>query len=549
MSNITGEIYRKMIIEGALSIDDVKDITNELNVFPVPDGDTGTNMALTMSAGLKAMSELSTPSLKDAVDKTASALLRGARGNSGVILSLLFRGFSKYLKELDEVNGRDFAYSLNSGVETAYSAVMKPAEGTILTVSRVSAQSAVDSAEINPDITVSEIFDVLIESANNALKETQFQNPVLEKAGVIDAGAYGYIEILKGMQNAYLGKELIREAKPETLTSSSQANFSEINTDDIKFMYCTEFIASKEDPRRSVSKLKSILDSIGDSIVVVDDDEIVKVHVHTNEPNIALGEGLKFGPLLSIKIENMKEQHSTKVVEEASVYTPVMEIAPNDKPVGFVSVSAGDGLADVFSDLGVDTVVRGGQTMNPSTDDIVRAINSVPAETVFVLPNNKNIIMAAEQAIDICKTKKVIVIPSKTIPQGITAMLNFDEGMDIETITSTMNDSLSLVKSGQITYAARNSDFDGKKIKEGEYLGLFESKLNSNHKKLDNVVTKLVKEMITADNQFATIIYGSETTEEEAQTLVSIFEKQNPNIEITLINGGQPVYYYIISVE
>ncbi|MFI3226314.1 MAG: DAK2 domain-containing protein [Clostridia bacterium] len=548
MSNITGELYRKMLIEGALSIEDIKETANELNVFPVPDGDTGTNMALTMSSGLKAMSELSEPTLKVAVEKTASSLLRGARGNSGVILSLLFRGFAKYLKELNEATGHDFAYCLNAGVETAYSAVMKPAEGTILTVSRVSAQAAVDAADENPEITVAEVFEVVLESAEIALKETQFQNPVLEKAGVFDAGAYGYIEILKGMQNAYLGKEIVRAEKVEVVTNT-QASFSEINPDDIKFAYCTEFIAAKEDPRRSISKLQAILDSIGDSIVVVDDDEIVKVHVHTNEPNIALGEGLKFGPLLTVKIENMREQHSTKMVEEAAAFTPVMEIAPNDKAYGFVAISAGDGLADVFSDLGVDAVVRGGQTMNPSTDDIVRAANSVPAETVFVLPNNKNIIMAAEQASLICETKKIIVIPTKTIPQGITAMLNFEESEDAQEIAKVMTDSISLVKSGQITYAARNSDFDGKKIKEGEYLALFEGKLNSNSKKLESVVTKLAREMVNKESQFVTIIYGEETTEDQAQELTSIFEKLNPSVEITLINGGQPVYYYIISVE
>ena len=548
MCNITGEIFRKMLIEGALSIEDIKEIANELNVFPVPDGDTGTNMALTMSSGLKAMSELSEPSLNEAVSKTASSLLRGARGNSGVILSLLFRGIAKHLKELDTATGADFAKALQIGVETAYSAVMKPAEGTILTVSRVSANSGVTASKKNPSITVTEIFEVVLESADIALKETQFQNPVLEKAGVVDAGAYGYIEILRGMQASFLGKVIERTEKTAPKTNT-QANFSEINTDDIKFAYCTEFIALKEDPRRSISKLQSVLEKIGDSLVVVDDEEIVKIHVHTNEPNIALAEGLKFGPLSAIKIENMKEQHSTKLVEEAAVYSSKMEVAPNDKKYGFVCVSAGDGLADVFSDLGADYVVRGGQTMNPSTDDIVRAVNSVASEIVFVLPNNKNIIMAAEQAKDIIETKKLIVIPTKTIPQGITAMLNFDESSDEDANTHTMSESLKTVKSGQITYAARNSDFDGKKIKEGEYLALCESKLNSNSKKLESVVTKLAREMVTAESQFVTIIYGEGMTEEEATALMPIFEKQNQNIEITLINGGQPVYYYIISVE
>lgn len=548
MSIITGELYRKMLIEGALCIDDVKETANELNVFPVPDGDTGTNMALTMSAGLKAMSELSEPTLKEAVDKTASSLLRGARGNSGVILSLLFRGFAKHLKELETASGKDLAYALNSGVEMAYSAVMKPAEGTILTVSRVSAAECVKLAEQNPDVTVEEIFELVLSSGDVALKETQFQNPVLEKAGVFDAGGYGYIEILRGMYNAFLGK--VVERAPKTATqSATSANFGDINTEDITFAYCTEFIAEKEDPRRSVSTLKSVLDGIGDSIVVVEDEEIVKVHVHTNEPNLALAEGLKFGQLSSIKIENMKEQHSTKVVEEAAIYETKQEIAPNNRAYGFVAVSAGDGLADVFTDLGVDHVVKGGQTMNPSTDDIIRAVNTVDAGTVFVLPNNKNIIMAAEQAALICEHKKIVVIPSKTIPQGIVAMLNYEEQENVDDIIKVMNESLTTVKSGQITYAARNSDFDGKKIKEGEYLGLFESKLNSNGKKLDSVVTKLAKEMVDASSQFVTIIYGEETTEAEANELVNIFKKQNSNVEITLINGGQPVYYYIISVE
>ncbi len=549
MVKITGELYRKMLIGGAVSIENIKEIANDLNVFPVPDGDTGTNMALTMSSALKAMSDISEPTLKDAVSKTATALLRGARGNSGVILSLLFRGIAKHLKELDEATGIDFAKALVSGVETAYSAVMKPAEGTILTVSRVSAKKALDMCNENPEMSVEEVFVIVLEMADIALKETQFQNSVLEKAGVVDAGAYGYIEILKGMQAAFLGKEIEYTAPTKTENVENNENFAGINPEDIVFAYCTEFIAQKEDARRSVSKLSSVLEKIGDSIVVVDDEEIVKVHVHTNEPNIALAEGLKFGQLLSIKIENMREQHSTKVVKEAETYTLKAEIAPNDNKYGFVSVSAGEGLNDIFKDLGVEGILYGGQTMNPSTGDIVHIINSVPAENVFVFPNNKNIIMAAEQAKAICDTKNVIVIPTKTIQQGISALLNYDESMELDDLTEVFNSAISRVTSGQITYAARNSEFDGKKIKEGEYLSLLESKLNASHKKIEHVCEKLAKDMVKEDSQFVTVIYGQDSNEELANSVAEIFAKMNPDLEVTIINGGQPVYYFFISVE
>ena len=536
-----------MVIEGALAIAEKKEQANELNVFPVPDGDTGTNMSMTMGSAMAEMEKLAEPTLAKAADATASALLRGARGNSGVILSLLFRGMAKKLRETEEADGRTLALALREGVDTAYKAVMKPAEGTILTVSRVAAQHAVELCQAEPTLTAEQVLAAIIEQGHTALEETVHQNPVLEKAGVVDAGGFGFITIFEGMLDGLRGihKERAVSAEP----TKSTADFGAINDEDITFTYCTEFIASRKDKARNVARLRSILNEIGDSLVVVEDDDIVKVHVHTDQPNKALEEGLKFGPLLTVKIENMREQHTAKVIEGTADAPKERVIVPAEKKYGFVAVAAGEGLKSLFTDLGADVVVQGGQTMNPSTDDILHAVDAVPAEIVFVLPNNKNIIMAAEQAVHLSEEKKVIVVPTKTIPQGISAMLavDLDTEQDSE-LALAMLDAAKHVRSGQVTYAARDSEFDGKKIKQGEYLSLCEGKLCANGKET-SVIKKLAREMVSDDSAFATVIFGEGVTEEQAAEVENLLHKENKEMEINVIDGGQPVYYYIISVE
>lgn len=544
---INGALYRSMVIEGALAIAEKKEQANELNVFPVPDGDTGTNMSMTMTSAMAEMEKLAEPSLAKAADATASALLRGARGNSGVILSLLFRGMAKKLRETEEADGRTLALALREGVDTAYKAVMKPAEGTILTVSRVAAQHAVELCQAEPSLTAEQVLAAIVEQGHTALEETIHQNPVLEKAGVVDAGGFGFLTIFEGMLDALRGirKERAVTAEP----TKSTADFGAINDEDITFTYCTEFIASRKDKARNVGRLRSILNEIGDSLVVVEDDDIVKVHVHTDQPNKVLEEGLKFGPLLTVKIENMREQHTAKVIEGTADAPRERVIVPAEKKFGFVAVAAGEGLKSLFTDLGADVVVQGGQTMNPSTDDILHAVDAVPAEIVFVLPNNKNIIMAAEQAVHLSDEKKVIVVPTKTIPQGISAMLAVDPeaGQDSE-LAIAMLEAAKHVCSGQVTYAARDSEFDGKKIKQGEYLSLCEGKLCANGKET-SVIKKLAREMVSDDSAFATVIFGEGVTEEQAAEVENLLHKENKEMEINVIDGGQPVYYYIISVE
>ena len=546
-TKISGLLFQSMIVEGALAIAEKKAQANELNVFPVPDGDTGTNMSMTMGNAMTEVQKLNAPTLAKAADTAASALLRGARGNSGVILSLLFRGMAKRLHELDEASGKDFAIAMREGVNTAYKAVMKPAEGTILTVTRVSAQHAVSLCQADPNLSVEAVFEALLERGRSALAETTHQNPVLEKAGVVDAGAFGFLTILEGMYDAFRGIQHERVISDEPAQNAA-ADFSAISDEEITFTYCTEFIAERRDKSRNVNRLREYLNSIGDSLVVVEDDDIVKVHVHTDEPNKALEQGLKFGPLLTVKIENMREQHTAKVIE-GTVAPAERQIVDPEKKYGFVAVAAGEGISSVFTDLGCDVVVQGGQTMNPSTEDILRAVDATPAEIVFVFPNNKNIIMAAEQTIPLSETKHVIVVPTKNIPQGISAMLVFDTDAETEDNFNAMTEAISAVRAGQITYAARNSDFDGHRIKEGEFLALCEGKLTANSRKCMDAVKKLAKEMVSEESAFATIIFGEGVSEDEAAKVEEIFRKENKNLEVTVINGGQPVYYYIISVE
>ena len=536
---ITGLMFKQMVLHGSAAITAQKQAINDLNVFPVPDGDTGTNMSMTIGAAAAELRKSNPATVEQAASITASTLLRGARGNSGVILSLLFRGLSKGLKGHTQADAATFAAAMQEGVSAAYKAVMKPAEGTILTVSRVAAQHAVELCQAEPTLTAEQVLA--------ALEETVHQNPVLEKAGVVDAGGFGFITIFEGMLDALRGihKERAVAAEP----TKSTADFAAINDEDITFTYCTEFIASRKDKARNVARLRSILNEIGDSLVVVEDDDIVKVHVHTDQPNKALEEGLKFGPLLTVKIENMREQHTAKVIEGTADAPKERVIVPAEKKFGFVAVAAGEGLKSLFTDLGADVVVQGGQTMNPSTDDILHAVDAVPAEIVFVLPNNKNIIMAAEQAVHLSEEKKVIVVPTKTIPQGISAMLAVDpEAEQDSELALAMLDAAKHVRSGQVTYAARDSEFDGKKIKQGEYLSLCEGKLCANGKET-SVIKKLAREMVSDDSAFATVIFGEGVTEEQAAEVENLLHKENKEMEINVINGGQPVYYYIISVE
>lgn len=538
---IDGAAFRRMIISAAASIEIHKQQINELNVFPVPDGDTGTNMSMTINTACADLRKLDDPSLTKAADATASALLRGARGNSGVILSLLFRGFAKALKGKEEGSGLDFAAALNAGVEAAYKAVMKPAEGTILTVSRIAGKVAAVEAEA--DHGVEHVLECAIASAKNALAETVHQNPVLEKAGVVDAGGMGFVMILEGMLASLRGEDVIAPDASEAGTKE-QASFSDFSTEDIQFAYCTEFIVSR-DSDKDPELLRAFLSDLGDSLVLVDDDEIIKVHVHTNHPGQVIEEALTYGGLVTVKIENMRLQHTEKVMSEQDL---APKIAPPEKKYGIVSVCAGSGIASAFRDLGVDGIIEGGQTMNPSTEDILKEINRTPAEIVFVMPNNKNIIMAAEQTIPL-SGKKVVVIPSKTVPQGITALLSFDPDGELNDNVEAMSEALGTVTTMQITYAARDSEFDGYKIKEGDYLALYGSALFGTDKNIEKLLNDLALRVAEDGKEFVTIFYGEDIEEKKAKKAAAIFTKRCPNAEVTLLSGGQPVYYYLISAE
>lgn len=545
MVHIDGSALKRMIINAAAAVDNNKQMINELNVFPVPDGDTGTNMSLTILAASNELQQVASPDIGVVADVVAKAMVRGARGNSGVILSLLFRGFSKRLKDLREVDGTVFAEAMQNGVESAYKAVMKPAEGTILTVSRVSSAKALEVSKDNsdPEFVLAE----MLLAAEAALEETVHQNPVLQKAGVIDAGGKGFCVILDAMLRALKG-EVITSEKTQTGTKQA-ANFSDFETSDIKFAYCTEFIVNV-DKKGSHDKLRALLDSIGDSLVYVEDDDIIKIHVHTNQPGKALQEGLKYGSLSRIKIENMREQHTEKIIITGKdpVRPGERVIAPPEKKYGVVAVCAGEGISAVFRDIGADQVVEGGQTMNPSIEDILHAIDSTPSEIVLVFPNNSNIKMAAEQCVSMSE-KTVVVIPTKTVPQGISALLNFDPELEISQNREKMQDAISRVRTGQITYASRDSLFEGKRIKEGDYLAILDGELITNNKLITAVARKLARDMSKKPAEFLTIFYGSDVSEAEAEEVRAIFEKEFKNSEINMLSGGQPVYYYLVSAE
>ena len=555
-----GDILRDAIISAANNLANNKKQIDDLNVFPVPDGDTGTNMSMTLANSARELEKLSGATAGKVASVNASALLRGARGNSGVITSLLFRGFAKGIGDAEFATAENISNAFALGVEAAYKAVMKPTEGTILTVSRVASEYAKQALKNGEDEIG--VFAAAIEGAKTALEETPELLPALKKAGVVDAGGKGFVTILEGMMSVFkdgvIIKSTVTESNEESAEDSSRNAAGEFETE-ITFTYCTEFIVNRAaECEKEPSELRAYLETIGDCVVVVDDEEIIKVHVHTDHPGNAIENALTFGQLVHLKIENMRDQHErakhdaenaqkkpAKSADLSETYTPV---APT-KPVGFVSVCAGSGIEELFKDLGVDTVVSGGQTMNPSTDDILKAIETTPAETVFVLPNNKNIIMAAEQTIPI-STRKVIVIHTRTIPQGISAMLAYDPETGDEDNAIEMQKSTERIATGQVTFAARDSDFDGHSIKKGEILAMLGGKISFVENDVDKSVMKLLKQMVKRESQFITVIYGEDVDEASAALLEEqIRQKYGAKTEITVINGGQPIYYYILSVE
>ena len=554
---INGAMFKEMLLFGTVSIAQAQQAINDLNVFPVPDGDTGTNMSLTIQTAAQELKKIEPATVDQAASVTASALLRGARGNSGVILSLLFRGISKELKGCKEADGAAFAAALQEGVAAAYNAVMKPAEGTILTVSRLAAERAASAAE--EQNSVEYVLEQAIAQGEITLAQTTDMNPVLKKAGVVDAGGKGFLLILGGMLSALRGEE-----RPELTEENAQekADFAMLNEEDITFTFDTVFIVRKSG--RSIEPFRRFLDGIGDSLVIGEDDEAFKVHVHTDIPGEALTEAQKDGTLELAKIENMRTQaqqlaaggkaQSTDDLEaieqelEAAEHENAGEAEP-EKDFGFLAVCAGEGLANVFTDLGADGVISGGQTMNPSTESILKEIKKVPAHTVFVLPNNRNIIMAAQQCIGLTE-KTVVVIPTASIPQGVSAMMAVDPDMsDADAIAKAMTDAAQCVSTAQITYAARNSDFDGFDIHEGDYLALLDGKLLGTDRDVSALLDGLSDEAASREAEFITVFYGEDVNEEDARKACDAFTRKCPDAEVNLICGGQPVYYYIISIE
>ena len=558
---IDAAAFQQMVIHAAAAISAQKQHINDLNVFPVPDGDTGTNMSLTFSAAAAELKKKQSATVGEAAQTAASALLRGARGNSGVILSLLFRGIAKSLKDRETIDGRDLAIALDFGVAAAYKAVMKPAEGTILTVSRLAAAQA--AAAAREENAAESVLEAAIREGQEALADTINQNPVLKKAGVVDAGGKGFLVILQGMLDSLRGEPMPQVE--EESAPADKADFVAMAAEDITFAFDTVFIVRKHTEEVDLEPFRTYLNSIGDSLVIGEDDTAFKVHVHTNTPGAALTESQKYGTLELAKIENMRTQaddlaagkhvQSTDDLEaveaelEAGADGGAPVKAAPEKKYGFVAVCAGQGLEAVFRDLGVDGVISGGQTMNPSTEDILREVDKTPAEIVYVLPNNKNIIMAAEQWVRLCEDKRVVVLPSKTVPQGISAMLAVDLDAQEEDNTQAMTEALQNVHTAEVTYAARDSDFGGFTIKQGDYLALEEHQLFGTDQDLDTLLTRLAQAPEHQDAGFITIFYGEDVTEEQAQKAADIFTEACPSAEINLLPGGQPVYYYMISAE
>ena len=553
-------VFKDMILCADAALAENTQQINELNVFPVPDGDTGTNMGLTMNEAAAQLRKKEFYAVDAVADCVAGALLRGARGNSGVILSLLFRGISRRLKGMETVGAKEFAAAMEDGVDAAYKAVMKPAEGTILTVARMASAAAVEYAKKGTDIE--ELLETALRIGGEALDNTVNQNPVLQKAGVVDAGGKGYIVIFTAMLACLRGEIKAPTAAVQAGVAANESSaFDMFGTDEITYAFDTVYIVRKHEPNVDLTPLRAYLSSIGDSLVIGEDDEAFKVHVHTNIPGEALTKSQQYGTLELAKIENMRTQYDDimagrkaqttddlEKVEQELESTDELHAAPT-KRYGIVAVCAGEGIANLFRELGADTIVTGGQTMNPSTADIIKEINRTPAEIVFVLPNNKNIIMAAEQSIPLCEDKTVVVIPTKTIPQGITAMLSFDPDSEVSDIVETLTESLESVHTAQVTYAARDSDFDGYAIHAGEYLALLDGKLIGSFTEMPSMLDKMSEAFEDLEPEIITVYYGEDVSGEDAETTAKALEKAFPDAEVTVVNGGQPVYYYMISVE
>lgn len=558
ITSINAEVLAKMFLAGAKNLDAKKEWINELNVFPVPDGDTGTNMSMTIMSAAKEVSGLADPTMKTLAKAISSGSLRGARGNSGVILSQLFRGFCKVIAEYDEIDVNVLCEAVQKAVETAYKAVMKPKEGTILTVAKGAANKALELADETDDLVY--FCDEVIKEADIVLSRTPDMLPVLKQAGVVDSGGQGLMQVLKGAFDSLTGKEIDYTIE-DASTGSGVVKISAQTEAEIKFSYCTEFIIVLNRPLSDKEErdYKAFLESIGDSIVVVADDEIVKTHVHTNDPGLAIQEALKHGSLSKIKIDNMREEHQEKLIKDAEKLAAQQkeevteqEEAAEEQPkkdMGFISVSIGEGMNEIFRGLGADYIIEGGQTMNPSTEDMLNAIEHVNAEHIFILPNNKNIVMAANQAASLVEDKEIIVIPTKTIPQGITALVNYIPDRTAEENKENMLEEIAFVKTGQVTYAVRDTEIDGKEIKQDDYMGIGDKSILSVGKDLKETTLEMVDAMVDEDSAIVSIYYGSDAEEAAAEALGSAIEEKYPDVEVEINNGGQPIYYYVISVE
>lgn len=551
-NTIDAKMLSKMFLAGAKNLEAKKEWINDLNVFPVPDGDTGTNMTLTIMSAAKEVSFMETPDMASLCKAISSGSLRGARGNSGVILSQLFRGFTKVVKEYEELDANIIADAFDKAVETAYKAVMKPKEGTILTVAKGGAQKARELAD-NGEDDLEIFFGEIIQYADEVLSKTPDMLPVLKQAGVVDSGGQGLMQVLKGAYDAFLGKEIdltIPDAAP-TASTGMKLNMDAQAQVDIKFGYCTEFIImlSKNFNIKQEMDFKEYLESIGDSIVVVADDSVVKVHVHTNDPGLAIQKALKYGALSNLKIDNMRLEHQEKLFKMSEKnQEPAVSEMPK-KEVGFIAVSVGEGINEIFTGLGVDYIIEGGQTMNPSTEDMLNAIDKVNADTIYILPNNKNIILAAEQAVHMAEGKKIVVIPTKTVPQGITAVINYVPDLSVEENTETMIEEIKAVSTGQVTYAVRDTVIDDKEIKAGDYMGIGDNGILSNGTDMMEITFKMIEDMMEDDKELISIYYGKEISEETAEELKNMVEARYPKCDVELQYGGQPIYYYIVSAE
>ena len=555
---INVDVLAKMFLAGAQNIEAKKDYINELNVFPVPDGDTGTNMSMTIMSAAKEVTALNNPEMKDLAKAISSGSLRGARGNSGVILSQLLRGFTKAIKEEKEIDVLALAAACQRARDTAYKAVMKPKEGTILTVASGIATKAAEMAEETDDLEV--FIPAVIEYAEEVLNKTPEMLPVLKEAGVVDSGGQGLLEVIKGGYDAFLGKEIdYSSIKPSTSVTVNKVNAED--TADIKFGYCTEFIilTEKEFTEEDEHEFKKFLSSIGDSIVCVADDDVVKIHVHTNDPGLAIQKALTYGQLSKMKIDNMREEHQEKLIRDAeklageqakeeAAYEEKKTAEPR-KAMGFITVSIGAGMNEIFKELGADYIIEGGQTMNPSTEDMLNAIDQVNADTVFILPNNKNIILAANQAKSLVEDKEIIVIPTKTVPQGITAIINFMPDADVKTNEEAMLEEIKNVKTGQMTYAVRDTHIDDKEIHEGDIMGIGDSGILAVGKDLEETTKELIANLVDEDSELISIYYGEEVSEEEAEKFAGEIEELYPDVDVDIQFGGQPIYYYVLAVE